>query len=719
VARLNVIIQTQADIAAAGGDRDRLMAVIVERAQDLAGADGAVVEVREGDDLVYRFASGMAAEFIGLRIPLRGSLSGLCHRTGELLTCADTLDDARVDATLCDRSGIRAMVVVPLTAEGEVVGLLKIMSRRPHAFAEGDVHTLRILAGFLGVAMSQAMARYEAQSLALRASQLAAIVESSTDAIYRMTPSGIITSWNPWAEKLFGYTAEEAIGQEGKLLVPPDQMPWLDGLMAQVLRGERVPPYEAVRYRRDGSLVPVSIAVSAIRDPQGDIIGLAVIARDITERVRAAELQQAQARALAEQNEVLQRQQVELQSLNAELVCQKAATEAAVRERTMELRESNRQLDDRSRELAGQRKFLAGLLDHLPGGVALVDTDLTFKMVNPAYAQMIGKATDEIVGRPVFTVLPGAEADVEHLVNRVLESGQPYTGYSHPMRFQDEKGLRTTYFDFTFAPFYDDRGHVDGLLALVFEVTPRVELERSRESQVAALQQAATIKDEFIAVASHELRTPLAALRNAASILAKGRAGPLTEQQTHFAQMMVTQVGHLKRLVDTLLDLHQLESGVLPFQLTENDLRPLIAEVSDAYRLVLRDQGVAFEADVPDEPLMARFDRDRLAQVMLNLLSNAAKFTPAGGTITVRAQRRDGVIAVTVSDTGPGIAQADLDRIFEKFVQVESSIRRQVGGTGLGLAIARRIVEEVHGGTLSVESRLGEGSHFTVALPIA
>jgi PAS domain S-box-containing protein len=527
VARLNLIIQTQADIAAAGGDRDRLMAVIVERAQELAGADGAMVEVREGAHMVNRFGSGLATGFIGSRLPLEGSLSGLCHRTGEILTCADTAGDDRVDAALCERTGIRAMIVVPLTAEGEFVGLLKIVSRRPHAFAEGDVHTLRILAGFIGAAMSQAMARHEAQSLALKASQLAAIVESSTDAIYRMTPTGTIISWNPWAEKLFGYTAEQAIGQDGHMLAPSEQRARFNGLLAQVRRGERVPPYETMlRHRRDRSPVPVSIALSPIYDTEGDVIGVAVIARDISERVETA-------------------------------------------------------------------------------------------------------------------------------------------------------------------------------------------------AELEALRQASVIKDEFIAVASHELRTPLTVIRNAAAILAKGRAGELSAEQATFTTMILRTVGHLSRLVDDLLDLHKLETGERQYQLEEGDLAAMVDEVANGFAPVAEAKGLNFTVTAPAGPLGWRFDADRLAQVLHHLLSNAAKFTPAGGAITLAVARDGQGWRLSVTDTGIGIREADHARIFERFVQVESSLQRESGGSGLGLVIARRIVEEGHGGTLEVASRLGEGSCFTVLLPTA
>jgi PAS domain S-box-containing protein len=837
VARLNMIIQTQADIAAASGEPERLLAGIVERAQDVAGADGALVEVREGAHLVQRFGSGMATGFIGLRVPVAGSLSGLCYRTGEPLTCADTASDDRVDAALCEQTGVRSMILVPLVGEGEVVGILKVVSRRPQAFSERDVATLRLMGGFIGAALTQARARHEAQSLALKASQLAAIVESSTDAIYRMTPTGIITSWNPWAEKLFGYTAEEAIGREGHMLAPPEQRPWLDGMLARLRRGERVPSYETVRYHRDGSRVPVSIALSPILDTEGEVIGVAVILRDISERVETAAKLQTQAEALAAQNEALQRQQAELQALNADLTRQKAATEAEVRSRT--------------RELAEQRNFLANLLERLPGGVALLDLNLDFQLTNPAYARAFGKRVEDVMGRHVFEVFPGSEAQVEHLLYEVIRTGEPFSAFSFPFTYQDADGPHETFWDFTYFPVRNAWGEVDSVLSLCLEVTPRVALERQVEAharqierdkvfletvlnhlpagvfivgpdhryqwvndaaaamagqsrsamvgrdlyalaptaprpnprltqafatgehfqaaevplqradghlghydltyvpirgdagevhavmiagvevtarvesqrlqaaQLEALRQASLIKDEFIAVASHELRTPLTVIRNAATILAKGRAGGLNAEQGAFTDMILRTVSQLSRLVDDLLDLQKFETGALQYQLGEGDLAAMVHEVAKAFAPIAEAKGLTFTVTAPAGPVGWRFDADRLAQVLHNLLSNAAKFTPAGGAIALAVARDGAGWRLSVTDTGIGIAEADHRRIFDKFVQVESSLQREAGGSGLGLAIARRIVEEGHGGTLDVVSRLGEGSRFTVGLPAA
>jgi signal transduction histidine kinase len=225
-------------------------------------------------------------------------------------------------------------------------------------------------------------------------------------------------------------------------------------------------------------------------------------------------------------------------------------------------------------------------------------------------------------------------------------------------------------------------------------------------------------KDEFVSIVSHELRTPLAAIKSASSILTKERAGPLTPDQARFLAMIQDQTQRLNRLVDDLLDMRQLELGSMAYERNDQDLGLLLEDLADEFRHVAQSRGLELTVETPDEPIWARIDRHRLGQVFLNLLSNAAKFTPAGGRLALGAKVEGEVARLTLTDSGVGIAPEDLERIFHKFSQVESSLNRQVGGSGLGLAICRAIVEEGHGGRIWAESQPGRGSMFVVELPL-
>jgi signal transduction histidine kinase len=233
-----------------------------------------------------------------------------------------------------------------------------------------------------------------------------------------------------------------------------------------------------------------------------------------------------------------------------------------------------------------------------------------------------------------------------------------------------------------------------------------------------ARAEADRLKSELLSVVSHELRTPLAAIQGAATILRKGRAGVLNARQEKFVGMIGDQTQRLMRMLDDLLDSQALEAGTLDFTPSRGDLAEVVRAASDDCRAEMAARGLTFELEPAAGPLDARFDRARIIQVLQHLLSNAAKFTPAGGCVRVRVYRREGAIVTEVSDTGLGIAPADSPGLFQPFHQLDMSAVRQAGGTGMGLFLSKAIVE-AHGGALEVQSEIGRGSTFRFSLPTA
>ncbi len=241
-------------------------------------------------------------------------------------------------------------------------------------------------------------------------------------------------------------------------------------------------------------------------------------------------------------------------------------------------------------------------------------------------------------------------------------------------------------------------------------------MEARLRSAYAQLQRLNKVKDEFVATVSHELRTPLAAIKNAITIIRKPQVGPLNETQSRFVTILHEQANRLHRLVDDLLDTQAIEGGHVRYELAEADLAPVVRQVAEGFAHVLEANGLTLEVSLA-APLVARFDRDRIVQVLGNLLSNASKFTPAGGHIRVAAQASGAEIHVLVTDSGVGIAQEDQARIFQKFVRAARGTSPNTPGTGLGLAISQKLIEEGHGGQIRLTSSPGEGSTFTVVLP--
>jgi signal transduction histidine kinase len=250
-------------------------------------------------------------------------------------------------------------------------------------------------------------------------------------------------------------------------------------------------------------------------------------------------------------------------------------------------------------------------------------------------------------------------------------------------------------------PMKDADGRLVGVVTLLEDVTHLSEVSR--------------LKSEFIAAASHELRTPLTSVQMGIHLLLEGSAGPLDQRQQDILQVCREDAARLDRLMRELLDLSKIESGAVTPQLTPVRPATLLAGAVDPLRLQVEAGGIRFDVDAPPDLPHVNVDRSQIERVIVNLVTNAMRATPAGGTISVTAARRDGEIAIAVSDTGSGIPRDHLPRIFEPFVQVPHAVG---GGAGLGLTISRRIVEG-HGGRLTVQSEPGRGSTFMFTVPLS
>jgi signal transduction histidine kinase len=220
---------------------------------------------------------------------------------------------------------------------------------------------------------------------------------------------------------------------------------------------------------------------------------------------------------------------------------------------------------------------------------------------------------------------------------------------------------------------------------------------------------------EFVADVSHELRTPIAALRTFTELQRDGSVDDATRHE--FLDRSREQINRLEWLSTNLLDLSRIDAGIFPLEMRWDDLRDSLGAVVEAQAEVAEERGVTLTSAAPATPLMARFDRERMVQLMSNLLGNALKFTPRGGEVQLRLSDGNGEATIQVADSGPGIRTEELPRIFERFYRGTNVGEARASGSGLGLAISRSIVE-MHGGSIEVASREGEGATFTVHLPL-
>lgn len=236
-------------------------------------------------------------------------------------------------------------------------------------------------------------------------------------------------------------------------------------------------------------------------------------------------------------------------------------------------------------------------------------------------------------------------------------------------------------------------------------------LLEKRTQALSSAHEALDLRDEFLAIVSHDLRNPLNAIALNTQLLER-LVSSSDPRLARISRSLESSIAQMQRIISDLLDLAAIESGKLSVELQPGDVRSVIEESVEASRSIGAEKSIVLEALVGPEPLSARFDAGRISQVLGNLIHNALKFTPPGGRISVEGRRKEGVVEVSVRDTGPGVSPEEIAVIFDRFRQVEKRGRRALG---LGLYISRSIVES-HGGRIRAESLPGEGSVFVFTL---
>lgn len=329
-------------------------------------------------------------------------------------------------------------------------------------------------------------------------------------------------------------------------------------------------------------------------------------------------------------------------------------------------------------------------------------TGFRWDYVNAAAAKALRRTPAEVSGRPVrATLVEGLQLEPGLLARMVDALRSQAT-----VRFETwvEVSARRLWFDVIASPY-------EGGLAVWFsDVTTRKQHEE-------ALREADRRKDEFLATLAHELRNPLAPVRQAALI---ARSPQASEEKKHWASGVIErQVGHMAMLLDDLLDVSRITRGKLELRRAPAALADIVEAALEPARPLLEERRQELRTELPAAPVWLDADRLRLAQVLSNLLTNASKYTPEGGRVTLAAHLEDGAAVIEVRDNGAGIPPESLDRIFEMFTQVRTPDGGRAGGLGIGLALSRGLVE-LHGGRLTAHSAgLGQGSTFTVRLPVA
>ncbi len=504
---------------------------------------------------------------------------------------------------------------------------------------------------------------------------LASLVQSSDDAIISENLEGAITTWNRGAERMFGYTEQEAIGRPVSVLYLSADAAEMPGILKRIQAGETIDHYETLRRHKDGHVISVLLTVSPIRNEAGQIIGASKIARDITRIKRLIEQEQLS------------------------------------------------QAESRFRKL----------LEAAPDAILEVNAEGRIVLLNETAERMFGYSRDELLHLDVDDLVPAAMRP-GHDRHRGRYMSHPQSrpmGTGLELKAQRKDGTLFPV-EISLSPNWTDQGL--RVIAIVRDITERKQADdrfraireqyttelAAKNTQLEArnreVEKANRLKSEFLASMSHELRTPLHTVIGFSELLMEEGEGPLNPKQKRFLGHILQDSRHLLELINEVLDLSKIEAGKLKLQLEDFDFAACITEALAA----IQQQGESKAIRIENRNGFfgsVRADRVRIKEILYNLLSNAVKFTHSGGTVWVESSVQDGFLRATVGDTGIGIAPEEHAAIFDKFYQVGDTTRGVREGTGLGLAITRELIE-LHGGRIWLESQEGQGSRFSFTLPL-
>jgi two-component system sensor histidine kinase VicK len=462
---------------------------------------------------------------------------------------------------------------------------------------------------------------------------LSALVDSTDDAIISKNLNGIITSWNPSAERIFGYRPEEIIGQSVLKLIPADRQDEETLILSRLRRGERVQYFHTKRLTKSGKLIDVSLTISPVKDERGNIVGVSKIARDITELIQAEK----------------------------------------------------------------QSAMLSAIVSCSDDAIISKDLNSIVTSWNSSAERLFSYTASEMIGQSIVKLIPADRLQEEPEIIARLKSGRRVDHFETRRLTKRGKLLDVS---LTISPVMDISGRIIGISKIARDITDKKQEEQR--------------KNDFIAIISHELKTPLTSMRSYVQLaLAKA-----TERSDSYSELLLrraeTQTRKMTTMIQEFLNLSRLEEGKMTLNISQFSLSALMEEVLADTSTLAPSRQIEFDS-WPEVNISA--DREKLGQVVINLLANAIKYSPEDTAVTVTCAVTDNKVAFDVIDRGYGIATDDQARLFERFYRVNDERQTHVSGFGIGLYLVAEILK-LHGGRIAVQSELGVGSTFSFCLPL-
>ncbi|MDH3976328.1 MAG: PAS domain S-box protein [Deltaproteobacteria bacterium] len=490
---------------------------------------------------------------------------------------------------------------------------------------------------------------------------------------------GNIVYSNPAEALIHGYSPEELPGKPARKF---STKRFWKSHTPEKLRNFSLLKRETSNIKKDGTIFPVQLTSSVVKDKKDDPIAIVTICEDITERKEIEK---------------------ELESYREDL-------EALVETRTAELKESNESL-----------KKLSEAVNQSPSVVMITDTKGKVEYVNPVFEKITLYSADEVTGKKAYFLRNGSNSKGKH--KKIWESLKKRGAWKGEVCSKRKDGER--YWEkVSISPLINEGGHVSHFIIVSHDITRQKESANKLRTAKKMADAANQAKTNFVAHMSHELRTPLGSILGISELLYNGLLGKLTNNQRDLVNDIYESAEHLLRIVNDLLDLKVIEEEKMVLDPSPVDVNSLLKRSVAVFRdkMLVNDKHLLVKVGNDVDFLYA--DERRIKQVLINLIGNASRYTPKGGTITVKVEPfvddSDALIKqvkFSVMDKGPGIKKKDMNRLFKPFERLDIDLGGENSGTGLGLVLSKNIVE-LHGGKIWVESEWGKGSNFSFALPV-
>jgi len=557
-----------------------------------------------------------------------------------------------------EKAGVHSYYSHPLSIHGHLLGAFELFSLSP--LTEAMQHSLSSAAGDISLGIDRAR-NFEA--LQYSEGQIRSILMNALEGIITFDKFGSITSVNPAAESIFGYSSKKSIGKNIRLLIP-NLCRESDLRKGHLLSSQRHligKITEMTGERKNGTQFPIDLSISEIHMPERrrtprshqsprPALYLGMV-RDITERKRFEEA------------------------------------------------------------MRNERDYTARIIERTPGLVVGLSPDGTTRFTNPAVEKTTGYFAEELIGKNWWDLMFPAQSETQQEQLRQLKSKNPARNVELELSTRSGK-IRVVAWSNIHR--FDENGNLVETIGFGTDITEQKKVEQNLMTAAIKAEESNRLKSDFLSIISHELRTPLTVMLGNTPLLTREDDLPEQGEIVSIAHDIEKSGKHLLELIDDLLDFSKIEAKKMELYPEWFSVKKLVEEVVSGYQVIARQKGLPIHLEIEDLEICA--DSIRVKQILFNLLSNAFKFTD-NGFIKIQVTREGSLAIFRVQDTGVGLSQEDIAVIFDKFRQADESATRAASGTGLGLAIAKKLVE-MHGGKIFVESSPGEGSLFTFNLPL-